>query len=49
MLQETNKMNWQGWDITKAIKNLYEMNSSICEWIFRQLSIITIKIRQVEV
>ena len=32
-----SEIDWQGWDVTKAVKHLYEMNSSIFEWIYSPL------------
>jgi hypothetical protein len=29
-----NKYDWHGWDVTKAIQHLKEMNPSIVEWIY---------------
>ena len=28
------EVDWEGWDVTKAIKHLCEMNPSICELIY---------------
>jgi len=37
LLKDQTEIDWQGWDLTKAIKHLYEMNPSICEWVYSRI------------
>lgn len=35
--KDGSKIDWHGWDITKAIKHLFEMNASLVEWLYSDI------------